>query len=138
MEEIEDKKTIIERKKDKLDVNMMNPLVWAYIGDSVYELFIRMKLVNETKLNPHKLHIETIKYVKAKAQAETLTKIYEKLTQEEKEIVRRGRNAEAHHVPKNAELVDYKHATALEALVGYLYLTKQDERLQEILNYCIN
>lgn len=138
MEEIEDKKTIIERKKDKLDVDMMNPLVWAYIGDSVYELFIRMKLVNETKLNPHKLHIETIKYVKAKAQAETLTKIYDFLTDKEKEIVRRGRNAEAHHLPKNAELADYKHATALEALIGYLYLTKQDERLQEILNYCIN
>lgn len=138
MEEIEDKKTIIERKKDNLDVNMMNPLVWAYIGDSVYEVFIRMKLVNETKLNPHKLHIETIKYVKAKAQAETLTKIYDFLTDEEKDIVRRGRNADAHHLPKNAELADYKHATALEALIGYLYLTKQDERLQEILNYCIN
>lgn len=138
MEEIEDKKTIIERKKDNLDVNMMNPLVWAYIGDSVYEVFIRMKLVNETKLNPHKLHIETIKYVKAKAQAETLTKIYDFLTDEEKDILRRGRNADAHHLPKNAELADYKHATALEALIGYLYLTKQDERLQEILNYCIN
>lgn len=138
MEEIEDKKNIIERKKEKLDVNMMNPLVWAYIGDSVYELFIRMKLVNETKLNPHKLHIETIKYVKAKAQAETLNKVYDFLTDEEKDIVRRGRNADAHHLPKNAELADYKHATALEALIGYLYLTKQDERLQEILNYCIN
>lgn len=138
MEEIEDKKTIIERKKDDLDVNMMNPLVWAYIGDSVYEIFIRMKLVNETKLNPHKLHIETIKYVKAQAQAETLNKIYDFLTDEEKDIVRRGRNAEAHHVPKNANLADYKYATALEALIGYLYLTKKDERLQEILKYCIN
>ena len=138
MEEIEDKNIIIERKKDNLDVNMMNPLVWAYVGDSVYEIFIRMKLVNETKLNPHKLHIETIKYVKAKAQAETLNKIYDFLTDEEKDIVRRGRNAQAHHVPKNANLTDYKYATALEALIGYLYLTKKDERLQEILKYCIN
>lgn len=138
MEKIKNNKTIIERKKDKLDVNMMNPLVWAYIGDSIYELFIRMKLVNETKLNPHKLHIETIKYVKAKAQAETLNKIYDFLTEEEKDIVRRGRNADAHHLPKNAELADYKHATALEGLIGYLYLSKQDERLKEILNYCIN
>lgn len=138
MEEIEDKKTIIERKKENLDVNMMNPLVWAYIGDSVYEIFIRMKLVNETKLNPHKLHIETIKYVKAQAQAETLNKIYDFLTDEEKDIVRRGRNAEAHHAPKNANLTDYKYATALEALIGYLYLTKKDERLQEVLKYCIN
>ncbi len=137
MEEIEDKKNIIERKREQLDVNMMNPLVWAYIGDSVYELFIRMKLVNETKLNPHKLHIGTIKYVRAKAQADALSKIYETLTEEEKEIVRRGRNAQSHHLPKNVELVDYKHATAFEALIGYLYLSKQDSRLKKILNMCI-
>lgn len=136
MEQINDN-NIVERQKDQQDVNLMNPLVWAYIGDSVYEIFIRMKLVNETKLNPHKLHIETIKYVKAKSQAETLKKIYDFLTDEEKDIVRRGRNAQAHHAPKNAELADYKYATALEALIGYLYLTKKDERLQEILNYCI-
>lgn len=134
MEEIEE---LIPRQKDIKEVKLMPPLVWAYIGDSVYELYIRTKLVNETKLNPHKLHIEAIKYVKAKAQADTLTKIYDELTDEEKDIVRRGRNAENHHLPKNAEVIDYMYSTAFEALIGYLYLSKQDKRLQEILEKCI-
>jgi len=128
---------IIPRNKEIDEVKLMKPLVWAYIGDCIYELFIRMNLVNSTNLNPHNLHIESIKYVKAKAQAETLSKIYETLSEEEKEIVRRGRNAQAHHLPKNAELIDYKYATAFEALIGYLYLSKQDSRLKEVLSICI-
>ena len=109
----------------------------AYVGDSVYELFIRTHLINKTKLKPHKLHIEAIKYVKAKAQAEILKKIEPNLTEEEKDIVRRGRNAENHHLPKNANVEEYMYSTAFEALIGYLYLTKKDERLKEILNMCI-
>ena len=127
---------IIRRDKQIEEVKLMPPLVWAYVGDCVYELFIRMQLVNTTKLNPHKLHIEAIKHVKAKAQAETLTKIYDELSEEEQDVVRRGRNAQNHHLPKNTELADYTHATAFEALLGYLYLTKQDERLNEILEKC--
>ena len=127
---------IIKREKEVEEVKLMPPLVWAYVGDCVYELFIRMQLVNTTKLKPHNLHIEAIKYVKAKAQAETLTKIYNDLTEEEQDIVRRGRNAQNHHLPKNTELADYTHATAFEALIGYLYLTKQDERLNKILEKC--
>lgn len=115
----------------------MSPLTWAYIGDSVYELYIRMNLVNSTKLKPHRLHVEAIKYVKAKAQAEILKNIEEKLTEEEKEIVKRGRNAENHHLPKNATVQEYMYSTGFEALIGYLYLTKQDERLAEILNMCV-
>lgn len=122
----------IELKKDEQEVNLMPPLVWAYVGDCVYELYIRTKLVEETKLKPHALHIESIKHVKAKAQAETLNKIYNELTEKEKDIVRRGRNAESHHLPKNANVQDYMYATAFEALVGYLYLTKQNIRLKEI------
>ena len=129
---------LIEITKSKLDINMLSPLTWAYVGDSVYELYIRTKLVNETNLKPHKLHIEAIKYVKAKAQAELLQKIYDKLSEEEKDIVRRGRNAENHHLPKNATVEEYKYSTAFEALIGYLYLTKQDKRLKEILNKCLN
>lgn len=124
---------LIERKKDIVEVNMMPPLVWAYIGDSVYELFIRTRLVNNTKMNPHKLHMESIKYVKAASQAKTLSNIYNQLTEEEQNIVRRARNAENHHLPKNASSKDYMYSTAFEGLVGYLYLTKQDKRLKEIL-----
>ena len=125
---------LIEITKSKQDINMLSPLTWAYVGDGVYELYIRTKLVNETNLKPHKLHIEAIKYVKAKAQAELLQKIYDKLSDEEKDIVRRGRNAENHHLPKNSNIQEYMYATAFEALIGYLYLTKQNRRIKEILD----
>ena len=124
---------IIERKKDKQDVNMMSPLTWAYIGDCVYELYIRQELINKTNLKPHKLHVDAIKYVKASKQARILQEIMQKLTEEEQDIVRRGRNAKNHHLPKNASVEEYMYSTAFESLIGYLYLTKQDERLKEIL-----
>lgn len=124
----------IEFNKDEREVNLMPPLVWAYIGDCVYELYVRTKLVNETKLKPHALHIESVKKVKAKAQADTLKNIYEELTEKEKDIVRRGRNAENHHLPKNANVQDYMYATAFEALIGYLYLTKQYDRLNVLFS----
>ena len=117
------------------EVNLLNPLTWAYIGDCVYELYIRTKLVNESNLKPHGLHIETIKYVKAGSQADFLEKIKEILTDEEKDIVRRGRNAENHHLPKNSNVQEYMRATAFEALIGWLYLTKQNSRLIEIFNF---
>ncbi len=123
--------------KNEKEVNLMSPLVWAYVGDSVYELFIRTHLVETTNLKPHKLHIEAIKYVKARAQAEILESLQEILTDEEKEIVRRTRNTENHHLPKNADPADYMRATAFEGLIGYLYLTNQKERLDEILKKCI-
>lgn len=125
----------IELNRPEEEINLLSPLTWAYVGDCVYELYIRTNLVNTTKLKPHKLHIETIKYVKAKSQAEFLVKIQDKLTEEEKEIVRRGRNAENHHLPKNCNVQDYMYATAFEALIGYLYLTKKFKRLKEILGF---
>ena len=128
---------LIKRPKNEADVNTMSPLTWAYIGDSIYEVFIRVNLVNTTKLKPHKLHIESIKYVKAKAQSEILIRIENELTDKEKEIVKRGRNAENHHLPKNATVQEYMYSTGFEALIGYLYLTKKDERLQYILNKCL-
>lgn len=128
---------LIEREKDETEVNLLSPLTWAYVGDAIYELYIRTNLVNKTKLKPHKLHIESIKYVKAKAQSDILKRLMEYLNEEEKEIVRRARNAENHHLPKNAEPEDYMYSTAFEGLIGYLYLSKRDERLKEILEKCI-
>ncbi len=127
----------LDRSKDIKDVQMLSPLVWAYVGDAVYELYIRTNLVNSSNAKPHKLHVESIKYVKAAAQAENLRKIDDVLTEEEKDVVRRGRNVQNHHVAKNASVADYAHATAFEALIGFLYLTNQDERLHEILKKCI-
>lgn len=129
----------ISINKSKEEIDQMPPLVWAYIGDCVYELYIRTYLVDNTKLHPHELHIEAIKYVKAKAQAEFLEKIYDSLTEEEQDIVRRGRNANNHHLPKNSNLQEYTHATAFETLIGYLYLTKNYDRLKEIIEkYILN
>ena len=118
---------------EEVDVNQMSPLVWSYIGDSVYEQYIRNYLVTHTKLKPHKLHIEATKYVKASAQANILKKLENDLNEEEREIVRRTRNTKNHHLPKNANVQDYMYATAFEGLIGYLHLTKQKERLKEIL-----
>ena len=132
-ERIVELENFINIERNEAEVNMMSPLTWAYVGDCVYELYIRTELINRTNLKPHKLHIESIKYVKAQAQSKFLQEIYEDLTEEEKDIVRRGRNAENHHLPKNCNVQDYMYATAFEALVGYLYLTKKEDRLCEIL-----
>ena len=125
---------LINREKEEVDINLLSPLTWAYVGDAVYELYVRTNLVNKTKLKPHKLHIESIKYVKAGAQAKALNEFYENLTDEEKEIVRRGRNANNHHLPKNSNVHEYMYSTAFEGLIGYLYLTGQKERLKELLD----
>lgn len=128
----------IKREKKIEDVNMLSPLVWAYVGDSIYEVFIRTSLINKSNAKPHILHIESVRYVKAKSQADTLKRIQSVLTEKEQDIVRRGRNSENHHIAKNANIADYSYSTAFEALIGYLYLSRQDERLKEILNMCID
>ena len=119
-------------------VEMMSPLTWAYVGDSIYEAYIRTYLVETTNLKPHKLHLKAINFVKAKAQADILKKISNDLTEKEMEIVRRTRNTENHHVAKNADPSDYMYATAFEGLIGYLYLTNQRQRLEEILKNIVN
>ena len=125
---------LFEINRTEEEVNLLSPLTWAYVGDCVYELYIRTKLVNETKMKPHQLHIEAIKYVKAKSQADLLQRIEDNLTDAEKDIVRRTRNTQNHHLPKNSNVQEYMYATAFEGLIGYLYLTKQNERIKYLLN----
>ena len=125
---------LINRTKNKADVNTMSPLTWTYIGDGVYELSIRTYLVQQTNVKPHKLHTEAIGYVKAHAQAEILKRLQIDLTEEEREFVRRGRNTQTHHIAKNASMQDYMNSTAFKALIGYLYLAGQEQRLEEILH----
>ena len=122
---------------EEIDVNQMSPLTWAYMGDCIYEKHVREYLVTSTKYKPHKLHIEATKLVKASAQAHILQELENELSDDEKEIVRRTRNTENHHLPKNATVQEYMYATAFEGLIGYLYLTKQEERLTEILKKSI-
>jgi ribonuclease-3 family protein len=116
------------------DIRMYNPLVLAYIGDAVYEMFVRTLLASSGSMQVAKLHKKAINYVKAKSQAEILVAIEEMLTPDEQDIVRRGRNTKSATVPKNADIGDYRYATGLEALVGYLYLTGSIDRLMEILD----
>lgn len=125
---------IIEPKRTEEEVNFLNPLVWAYIGDSVYELFIRTNLVNNSNEKVHKLHVNAVKFVKAAGQAKILKAIEKELTEEEQNIVRRTRNTQNHHIAKNATPAEYSYATAFDGLIGYLYLNKRDERLKYILS----
>ena len=118
-------------------INTMSPLTWAYIGDAVYELYIRNYLIETTNLKPNKLHREATKFVKASSQAKILDKLKDFLNEEELEIIRRGRNTQNHHLPKNANPTDYMYSTAFEGLIGYLYLTKQETRINEILSKII-
>lgn len=119
------------------DVQMLNPLVLAYVGDSVYDTFVRTLLVSGGYGQVAKLHKMSIEFVKAKAQADILGKITEFLTSEEQDIVRRGRNTKSSTIPKNADIVDYRYATGFEALIGFLYLTGQIERLMEVIRMVI-
>lgn len=121
--------------KNETEINMMSPLTWAYVGDSVYEMYVRTYLSNITYLNPHRMHVLSIKYVKAEAQARIVKEL--DLSDDEQEIVRRGRNVESHHLPKHATHEDYSYSTAFEALIGCLYMTRKNERLQEILKQSI-
>lgn len=118
--------------KNEKEINQMSPLTWAYVGDAVYELYVRSYLIDTTNLKPNNLHKEAIKYVKAQAQAEILKSLQESLNEQEQEIVRRARNTQNHHLPKNADVQEYMYSTALEGLIGYLYLTKQTARLDEL------
>ena len=115
------------------EAGQLNPLVLAYIGDAVFEMYVRLHIVGNGRYKTNMLHKMSIAFVCAKAQAKILDRIAEQLTEKEKEIVRRGRNAHANTIPKNATIADYKKATAFEALIGYLFLTKNEMRLEEII-----
>lgn len=125
---------LVEGKLSQKDVEMYNPLALAYMGDTVFDLFVRSYLVSKGSRQVNKLHKEAIAFVKAKAQADALAGIKELLTEEEKEIVKRGRNAKSHSVPKNANLIDYRMATGLETLFGYLYLLGRGDRINELMS----
>lgn len=116
----------------------LSPLVLAYIGDTVYEVFIRTMLVSEGNAPVHKLHKRSVGFVKAKAQSDIIHRIMEELSSDEQDVVRRGRNAKSGTIPKNADVTDYKYATGFESLIGYLYLTRNHERLMKILKLAIS
>lgn len=122
----------------KEDALQYSSLVLAYMGDAVYEKYVREYVIKQGLCNNGILHKKSIKYVSAKGQCEVLKKIEEKLNDDEKDVVRRGRNSNPHSSAKNADIVEYKYATGFEALIGYLYLSEQTDRLNEVLSWCID
>ncbi|MEG9298766.1 Mini-ribonuclease 3 [Mangrovibacillus sp. Mu-81] len=126
---------MIYETNEQIDAKQINALALAYMGDAVYETYVRQFLLTKGKIKPNQLHRAATNYVSAKAQAAILKKLFEedRLTDEEVSIVKRGRNAKSGSVPKNTDVQTYNHSTAFEALIGYLFLLNRTERLEELI-----
>lgn len=123
-------------ENNTLDPKQLNALALAYMGDAVYEQFVRHHLLLQGKVRPNFLQKASIQFVSAKGQCYTLKTLAGKgfFTETEEAIIRRGRNAKSGTVPKNVDVQTYRYSTAFEALIGYLYLTNQKERLEQVVN----
>ncbi len=117
-----------------LPPEQLSPLTLAFVGDAVFETYVRTKIAKDVNMQVAKLHKIAIKYVSAVAQSKIVRAIEDNFTEEELAVYKRGRNAHSHTSAKNADIVDYRHATGFEALIGYLYLKKNSARLDEILD----
>lgn len=116
------------------DANQYSPLVLAYIGDTLYDLYVRSRLIAQNgDLSAHKLHVAAIRYVKAHGQSAAMAVLEEKLTEQELSAYKRGRNTKSYTVPKNADVGEYRRATGFEALLGWLYVKGDNDRLNEIM-----
>lgn len=122
-------------KLKEVEAREYSPLALAYLGDAVYELAIRTFVMNHGNTQVNKMHKKTAGLVKAEAQANFYKVLEEELTEEEKAVYRRGRNAKSVTMAKHATMKDYRMATGFEALMGYLYLMEQMERMAELLGH---
>lgn len=113
----------------EVDIRAYSPLTLAYIGDAIYDLIIRTIVVERANRPANKLHKTVVRYVNAGTQAQMIMALEEELTEEEKAVYHRGRNAKSYTSAKNASIADYRKATGLEALFGYLYLQGKMDRL---------
>ncbi|HFR3691114.1 TPA: Mini-ribonuclease 3 [Streptococcus suis] len=122
-----------------VDVSLINGIALAFEGDAVYSMYIRRHLIFKGLTKPNKLHGEANKYVSAKAQASLIAAMLEAqlLTEKEEEIYKRGRNANSHTKAKNADIVTYRMSTGFEAVLGFLHMTDQIQRLEELIAWCI-
>lgn len=118
----------------EVDIRTYSPLTLAYIGDCVFDLIIRTVVVERGNEPANKLHHKTVTYVKAETQAQLIDAMLSDLTEEELGVYKRGRNAKSYTAAKNASVGDYRKATGLEALVGYLYLQGRAERILDLLH----
>lgn len=122
----------------EVDTKEYSPLTLAYIGDSIYDLIIKSFVVNEGNRKVQKLHKETSSYVQASAQSEMMRTIQEHLTEEERTVYKRGRNAKSVSPAKNQSMTDYRRATGFEALMGYLYLNQEWKRMVDLVKIGID
>ena len=125
---------MIVSPQDKNKLKQMNPLVLAFVGDGVETLFVRAKVALSGDQKANALHKRASAEVNAHAQSEQAERVLPHLTEEETEIFLRARNSKSHHHAKNYSMNDYRRATGLEAVIGYLYLTGQIERLEELFD----
>ena len=121
------------------DVNLINGIALAFEGDAVYAMYIRRHLIFQGLTKPNQLHREATKFVSAKAQANLISLMLEEgiLTEKEEDIYKRGRNANSHTKAKNADIVTYRMSTGFEAVMGYLHMTEEIERLEELIDWCV-
>lgn len=122
---------------ENVDIRTYSPLTLAYIGDGIFDLVIRTAVVGRGNTSANQLHHKTSHIVKAHSQALMAEALTDYMTQEEADVYRRGRNAKSHTMAKNATVSDYRSATGFEALMGYLYLTDQMERLITLVTLAI-
>jgi len=115
------------------DIREVSPSVLAYVGDAVFELYVRLHVASRISSKSGTLHKQVILFVRAQAQANAIRVLTPELTEEEASIFRRAKNGNPGSMAKNASPADYKYATGLEAVIGYLYLTDQKERLDYVL-----
>ena len=116
----------------------LNPQSLAFVGDAVFSLYIRERIVMSEELKPNQEHKITTQFVKASGQSQIISEIENILTETELKLYKRARNYKTNNVAKNAKVVDYKRATGFEALLGYLYLTKNTDRLEYIMQLGYN
>lgn len=117
-------------KTEQVNAYQYSPLALAYMGDSILDLLVKKYFVTHSNMQPHKYHVEVSKIVKAVNQADYIDQIMEELSEDELDVYKRGRNTNTHSKAKNATVGQYRKATGLEALYGYLYLKGDMERLQ--------
>lgn len=139
---MEESVTILEAIKREFacketDIRTYSPLTLAYIGDDIYDLVIRTIVVERGNSSANKLHRKTVAYVNAREQARMIDALEEELTEEETAVYHRGRNAKSYTSAKNASIIEYRKATGMEALCGYLYLQGRQERMLYLIREAI-
>lgn len=139
---MEESITILDAVKKEFDcketdIRTYSPLTLAYIGDAIYDLVIRTVVVERANQSANNLHKKTVRYVNARVQAKMIEALESELTEDEVAVYHRGRNAKSYTSAKNASIIEYRKATGLEALCGYLYLTGQQERLLRLIHKAI-